>query len=178
MTGGPPVRGKKLAAWELPPLMQQAMHAALISPADSQVAARQQNLFAATRNVLDAVAEDVRQGLLETVGLHSHQAQGEKCAVVLELPPDAEGETIARAIDLENVEAWYANGQVYVAIGPWYTTKDVDQVVLSVTKVIHVLLGLHAAPVCALPGAKSRSQRLLAAAMQVLTLQRHYSEQK
>jgi hypothetical protein len=155
--------------------MQQAARSTLTSPAGSQVVARQQDLFAATRNVLDAIAEDVRQGLLETVGIHSHQAQGEKSSVVLELASDVDAETIAHAIDLENVEAWYANGQIHVAIGPWYTTKDVDQVVLAVTKVVHVLLGLHAAPVCELPVARSLSQRLLAAATQVLTLQRHYS---
>lgn len=142
----------------------------------SQVSARQQDLFASARAVLSAITEDVRQGLLETVGIHSRPAEGERAAVILELPLHAEAKTIARAIDLENVEAWYENGQVYVAIGPWYTTKDVDQVVLAVTKVIHVLLGLHAAPVCELPTAhKSVTQRLLAAAIQVLTLQRHYA---
>lgn len=158
--------------------MQQAQQGAIISPAGSRVAERQQELFAMTRNVLDAMAEDVRQGLLETVGLHSHSAPGEKCAIVLELPPGTDAAQIAQAIDLENVEAWCVNDQVYVALGPWYTTKDVDQVVLSVTKVIHVLLGLHAAPVCEIPAAKSLSQRVLAAATQVLTLQRHYADQE
>jgi len=168
------VRGKKLYAWEVPSLMQQG---SVSSSPDSQVVARQQELFAAVQGVLDAVAEDVRQGLLETVGIHSQQISGEKCAIVLALAPETDAAVIAQAIDLENVEAWCANGQVHVAIGPWYTTKDIDQVVLSVTKVIHVMLGLHAAPVCELPAAKSLSQRLLAAATQVLTLQRHYADQ-
>lgn len=157
--------------------MQQAQQGAITSPAGSRVAERQQELVVSTRHVLEAVAEDVRQGLLETVGLHSHPTQGEKCAIVLELPPGTDATQIAIAIDLENVEAWCANGKVHVALGPWYTTKDVDQVVLSVTKVIHVMLGLHAAPVCELPAAKSLSQRVLAAATQVLTLQRHYADQ-
>jgi hypothetical protein len=168
------VRGKKLYAWEVPLLMQQG---SVSRSPDSQVVARQQELFAAVQRVLDAVAEDVRQGLLETVGIHSQQISGEKCAIVLALAPEADAAVIAQAIDLENVEAWCAKGQVHVAIGPWYTTKDVDQVVLSVTKVVHVMLGLHAAPVCELPAAKSLSQRLLAAATQVLTLQRHYADQ-
>lgn len=148
------------------------------APSDSQVAERQRELFAATQQVLAAIAEDVRQGLLETVGIHSRPTSGPKCAIILELAPNTDAAVIAAAIDRENVEAWCANGKVHVAIGPWYTTKDVDQVVLSVTKVMHVMLGLHAAPVCELPGAKSLSQRLLAAATQVLTLQRHYSDQK
>jgi hypothetical protein len=162
-------------AWTLPPLMQQTL--SVTDMKGSQVALRQQELLAATRAVLEAVAEDVRQGLLETVGLHSRPAQGEKCGIVLELAPGTDAAQIAEAIDLENVEAWCVNGQVHVAIGPWYTTKDVDQVVLSVTKVIHVLLGLHAAPVCEIPATKSLSQRLLAAATHVLTLQRHYADQ-
>lgn len=157
--------------------MQQAQQGAITSPAGSHVAERQRELLESTRNVLKAVAEDVRLGLLETVGLHSHPGQGEKCAIVLELPLGTDAAQIAAAIDLENVEAWCINGQVHVALGPWYTTKDVDQVVLSVTKVIHVLLGLHAAPVCEIPAAKSLAQRVLAAATQVLTLQRHYADQ-
>ncbi len=48
---------------------------------------------------------------------------------------------------MENVEAWCdENRYVHAAIGPWYSTKDVDQVVLSITKVVHVKLGLHAMP--------------------------------
>lgn len=164
-----------MLAWELPPLMQQTLSATNVK--GSQVALRQQQLFATTRAVLDAVAEDVRIGLLETVGLHSRPAQTEKCAIILELAPGTNAAQIAEAIDLENVEAWCAGGQVHVAIGPWYSTKDVDQVVLSVTKVVHVLLGLHAAPVCAIPANKTLSQRFLTAATQVLTLQRHYADQ-
>lgn len=61
------------------------------------------------------------------------------------MPEGVDGALIAHAIDLENVEAWFDSaGRVRVAIGPWYTTKDVDQVVLAITKVTHVLLGLHA----------------------------------
>jgi hypothetical protein len=169
------VRGKKLLAWELPPIMQQTRSVTEVK--GSQVGVRQQQLFVATRAVLDAVAEDVRLGLLETVGLHCRPAQTEKCAIILELAPGTNAAQIAEAIDLENVEAWCVGGQVHVAIGPWYSTKDVDQVVLAVTKVIHVLLGLHAAPVCESPATKTLSQRFLTAATQVLTLQRHYADQ-
>lgn len=163
-------------AWELPPLFQQAQQAPLSGPTGSSVAAQQMELWHVTRDTLAAVAEDVRQGLLETVGIHSRQADGSKAAVVLELPAGADARQLAQAIDMENLEAWCTGDEVYVAIGPWYTTKDVDQVVLCVTKVVHVLLGLHAAPVCELPAARSFSARVLAAAAQVLTLQRHYSD--
>ena len=109
----------------------------------------QTQLVQATQQALAAVANDVTKGLLETVGIVSkwgaEDAENSKCSVVLELPDEADPEFIANAIDLENVEAWCdENKQVHVAIGPWYSTKDVDQVVLSVTKVMHVLLGMHA----------------------------------
>lgn len=99
----------------------------------------------ATIRTLEAITRDVRTGLLETVGIDSRLVIEENSSVQLELPPDTDTELIARAIDLENVEAWRDdNGRVQVAVGPWYTTKDVDQVVLTVTKVVHVLLGMHA----------------------------------
>ncbi|HEY2384342.1 MAG TPA: hypothetical protein VGK48_24465 [Terriglobia bacterium] len=105
----------------------------------------QRRLIAQTRKTLSTIAEDVRRGLLETVGIQSRLLESERTAIEIDLPPGADMELIARAIDLENVEAWLDKGsRVHVAIGPWYSTKDVDQVVLSVTKVVHVLLGLHA----------------------------------
>lgn len=94
---------------------------------------------------LAAVANDVRLGLQETVGIDAKWVEGERASVVISLPEGTDTHFIARAIDLENVEAWCdEHNQVHVAIGPWYSTKDVDQVVLSITKVVHVLLGLHA----------------------------------
>jgi hypothetical protein len=61
------------------------------------------------------------------------------------LPDGAETEKIARAIDLENIESWRDEaGRVHVCLSPWFSTKDVDQTVLSTVKVIHVLLGIHA----------------------------------
>ena len=109
----------------------------------------QTQLAQATQQALAAVARDVVSGLQETVGLQSQWGtefvEHAKCSVILELPSEADPEYIAKAIDLENVEAWCdENRRVHVAIGPWFSTKDVDQVVLSVTKVIHVLLGMHA----------------------------------
>jgi hypothetical protein len=96
---------------------------------------------------LAAVANDVRLGLLETVGVPAQWHEAERASVVLTLPQDTDTHFIAHAIDLENVEAWCDDqARVHAAIGPWYTTKDVDQVVLSITKVTHVLLGLHANP--------------------------------
>lgn len=50
---------------------------------------------------------------------------------------------MAHAVDLENVESWLdEDGCVRVGIGPWSTTKDVDQVILAVTKVAHEFTGL------------------------------------
>jgi hypothetical protein len=65
--------------------------------------------------------------------------------MVLELPEGTDAQFISRAIDAENVESWLdENNKVRVAVNPWYSTKDVDQTVLSTIKVIHVLLGIHA----------------------------------
>lgn len=104
----------------------------------------QVSLMASTLTMLAAVAHDVNLGLQETVGVFAKFVEGEQASVVISLPEEADPRIIAYAIDLEHVEAWCdEEGMVHVAIGPWYTTKDVDQVVLSVTKVLHVLLGLH-----------------------------------
>ncbi len=143
------MRGHKLMAWELPPMMVNLKHYSTEKPSGSMVPWAQTQLAQATQQALAAVARDVVSGLQETVGIRSRWgtefAEQAKCSVIVELPSEADPEFIAHAIDLENVEAWCdENQQVHVAIGPWYSTKDVDQVVLSVTKVIHVLLGMHA----------------------------------
>ena len=140
------MRGQKLLAWHLPPLLAGLPAGqSITSPAGSTVAWAQMRLWEATRMALAAVANDVRLGLQETVGIIAEWAEGERASVKITLPEGTDTQLIARAIDLENVEAWCdENDQVHVAIGPWYSTKDVDQVVLSITKVVHVLLGLHA----------------------------------
>ncbi len=143
------MRGQKLRAWQLPPLMINLKNYSTEKPAGSMVPWAQTQLAQATQQALAAVARDVVSGLQETVGIRSRWGteftEHAKCSVILELPSDADSEFIAKAIDLENVEAWCdENKQVCVAIGPWYSTKDIDQVVLSVTKVVHVLLGMHA----------------------------------
>ncbi len=143
------MRGQKLMAWQVPPMMVNLKNYSTEKPTGSMVLWAQTQLAQATQQALAAVARDVVSGLQETVGIRSQWdaelAEQTKCSVILELPGDADSNYIAKAIDLENVEAWCdENKQIHVAIGPWYSTKDVDQVVLSVTKVIHVLLGLHA----------------------------------
>jgi hypothetical protein len=158
-------------AWRMTPVMASASDGSLISPEGSRVAEAQKQLLKVTREAMRAAAEDMRQGLLETVAVKSRMIEGEKCGIAIELPHGTDLEMIARAIDLENVEAWLGeNGQVHVAIGPWYSTKDVDQVVLTTTKVVHVLLGLHAAP--ALPQAEhlTFAQRLMRSAADVMVL--------
>ena len=136
-------------SWQLPPMMVSIKNYSTEKPAGSIVPWAQTQLAQATQQALAAVAQDVVNGLQETVGLRSRwgaeAVEQARCSVILALPPEADPNYIANAIDLENVEAWCdENHQVHVAIGPWFSTKDVDQVVLSVTKVVHVLLGMHA----------------------------------
>jgi hypothetical protein len=133
-------------AWRIPAIWDDLEKKNLSSPEGSTVPQKQKILLKATHEVLTAVAEDVRQGLLETVGVKSDLSlDGGRCSMVLELPEKADTEKMARAIDLENIEAWNdEDGKVHIAVSPWFSTKEVDQTVLSAVKVVHVLLGLHA----------------------------------
>lgn len=136
-------------AWRVPAPMVAVRDLVNEKPVGSMVPWAQTQLFQATQLALSAVAKDIAQGLAETVGIRCEWATelkaDEPCSVVIELPEGTDTQYIARAIDLENVEAWCDdNGYVHVAIGPWFSVKDVDQTVLSITKVVHVLLGLHA----------------------------------
>lgn len=112
----------------------------------STVSQNQLKLIKAMNEVLKAMFQDIRQGLLETVGVESSLSlENDRSSVCLDLPEGADLELIARAIDAENVEAWCdENDKVHIAVNPWYDTKDIDQTVLSTVKVIHVLLGIHA----------------------------------
>lgn len=137
-------------AWRVPLLLSGLPpDGRIVAPEGSMVPWAQQRLREATDMALAAVASDVRAGLSETVGVRAEWFTGldleGRASVVITLPEGTNARRIALAIDLENVEAWCdEEGCVHIAIGPWYTTKDMDQVVLSVTKVTHVLLGLHA----------------------------------
>lgn len=171
------MRGTKLLAWRVPPVVSNAQDGTIAGPEDSRVPRAQKQLLATTRAALKAVSEDVRTGLSETVGVGSVRAEGDRSSVVLELPPGTDTEVIARAIDLENVEAWRdEGGRVHVGIGPWYSTKDVDQVVLSITKVVHVMLGLHASDVQ--PQPKGFLQKILHSVAEVLAAQKRAAEKK
>lgn len=132
---------------------------------------KQKNLLTATEEVLRSIAADVRGGLLETVGIESElSTDGGRCSMILELPENADPEQIARAIDAENVEAWLdETGRVHVAVNPWYSTKDVDQTVLSTIKVIHVLLGIHATDTEA---PKTFKQKLIKSISEIMELQK------
>ncbi len=163
------MRGTKLLAWRIPPLIEAMQDGSAPRDGDgSTVLREQQRLVNAARRTLRSIARDVRTGLLETVGVNSRLVMDERSAVQIELPPDTDTHLIARAIDAENVEAWRdGDGHVRVAISPWYTTKDVDQVVLTVTKAVHVLLGIHApAP------PQGFFQRWLGAALEIAALQK------
>ncbi len=158
--------------------MNETFHSA-DAPHGSQVSKQQRRLREATRAVLLSIAADVRAGLGETVGIKATLVdEGERAAIKLELPPQTDTDFIARAVDMENVEAWCdENGRVCVGISPWCTTKEVDQVVLSITKVIHVRLGLHASDRES-DKPKTLSQRLLAAISEVLSAQRRTAPHK
>jgi hypothetical protein len=139
------VRGTKLLAWRVPPIWTSLQTGEASAPENSKVLPNQKRLMQAARATLEAIFADVRTGLRETVGVDCSLAINERCSVVLDLPGGTDIEQIAQAIDMENVEAWCDNiGRVHVALNPWFSTKDVDQTVLSTVKVIHVLLGIHA----------------------------------
>lgn len=141
------MRGEKLMAWRIPGIWEDLQKNILSVPEGSTVPQQQESLVKATREVLTAVARDIRQGLLETVGIESTLSMDDgRCSMILVLPEKADTDQIARAIDMENIEAWLdEKGKVHIAVSPWFSTKDIDQTVLSAVKVVHVLLGLHAA---------------------------------
>ena len=140
------MRGNKLMAWEFPPIWEGVQANTFSVPKGSSVLQKQEILFKAIREVITAIAKDIREGLLETVGVESSLSMDDgRCSMILELPEKVDTGQIARAIDLENIEAWCdAENRVHIAISPWFSTKDVDQTVLSAVKVVHVLLGIHA----------------------------------
>lgn len=132
-------------------------------------------MLRSTRHVLEEIAKDMRGGLLETVGVESRLSfDDEKCSMVLELPEGTDTSYIAQAIDSENVEAWCdSEGRVNIAVNPWYSTKDVDQAVLCAIKVIHVLLGIHAADK---PENLSFKQKLLKSISDILQIHQETSK--
>lgn len=141
MTGGPPVRGTKLIAWRTP----KVFSGNTAVPENSMVPFMQEKLAAALNNTLAAIAADVRQGLLQIVGLESEwwTDDPEKASVLVDLPAAIDPAYAAEAINLENLEAWLdAERRLHIAISPFYTTKDVDQTVLCVVKVVCQFTGI------------------------------------
>lgn len=161
----------------MPPHWKILRENSVSSPEGSTVLAAQQKLTAATEAVLTAIARDMREGLLETVGVESSfSIDGERCSMTLELPEGTDTEHIAAAIDAENVEAWCNEaGRVHVAVNPWYSTKDVDQAVLCAIKVIHVVLGVHASDSEALKP-KTFGQKLRHSLAEILAIQNETSK--
>ncbi len=173
------MRGTKLTAWLIPPVWKSLQENTLNVPEGSSVPQNQKKMFGATGEVLTAIVKDVREGLLETVGVESLLSLADgRCSIILELPEGTDTELVARAIDAENVEAWRdESGKVHVGINPWYSTKDVDQTVLCTIKVIHVLLGIHASDgETAKP--KTLKQKLLASFAEVMQIQKESGEKK
>ncbi len=147
-------------------------------PENSKVPQAQKQLIDATRAALVAISADVDAGLRETVGIGATIDLSERASVILELPPETDAEMMARAVDMENIEAWCDEGRrVHVAINPWYSTKDVDQTVLAVIKVVHVKLGMHASD-AAQSGQKNIVQKLLGSVAEVLLVQKRLAQDK
>ena len=161
----------------MPPHWKTLRENAASAPEGSTVLAEQKKLLAATERVVASIAKDMREGLLETVGVESSfSIDGDRCSMVLELPESTDTEYIAKAVDAENVEAWRDQaGKVRVAVNPWYSTKDVDQAVLCAIKVIHVVLGIHASDADALKP-KTLGQKLRASLAEILTIQNEASK--
>ncbi len=164
------MRGTKLLAWRIPPVWKDLQTGEASAPENSKVLQNQKQLMKAALTTLDAIFADIRQGLRETVGIDCELVVDGRCSVVLNLPAETDTETIARAIDLENIEAWRdESGRVHVGISPWLSTKEVDQTVLSPVKVIHVLLGVHASD-SAEP--KTFGQKIFGAVAEIMSLQK------
>ena len=164
------MRGTKLLAWRIPPVWKDLQTGEASAAENSKVLQNQKQLMKAALTTLDAIFADIRQGLRETVGIDCELVVDGRCSVVLNLPAETDTETIARAIDLENIEAWRdESGRVHVGISPWLSTKEVDQTVLSPVKVIHVLLGVHASDSAA---PKTFGQKVFGAVAEIMSLQK------
>jgi len=161
-------------AWRMPPTLAK-FDSAAAPPQGSRVAREQRKLFQAARRTLEEICVDVRAGLAETVGIGVEFALGERASVVLLLPaqaPEFDPVRFALAVDMENVEAWCDEAnRIHVGLNPFHTTKDTDQTVLAITKVVHVQLGLHANDSVSMQPA-TLLQRLFAAANEVVDVQR------
>lgn len=171
------MRGTKLTAWQIPPVWKNLQGNVFEAPEGSTVPENQEKMLRVTLNVLEAIAADVRGGLLETVGIESRLSlDEERCSMILELSAGTDTKHIAEAIDAENIEAWCdSSGRVNIAVNPWYSTKDVDQTVLCTIKVIHVLLGLHA--VCEVPP-RSLKQRLIKSISEIMQIHQNVKNDK
>lgn len=154
----------------MPPIWKTILSGEASAPENSKVLDKQKQLIKTTEAAINGVFDDVRTGLLETVGVECSLVLDERCSVILDLPAETDAEKIAHAIDLENVEAWRdLKGNVHIGISPWFSTKDVDQTVLSAVKVIHVLLGIHATDNAA---PQTFGQKILSAVAEVMNVQK------
>jgi hypothetical protein len=77
-------------AWRTPPVVSNVQDRTIAGPVDSRVPQTQRRLLAATRAALKAVADDVKTGLSETVGVGSTWVETDRSSVILELPPDTD----------------------------------------------------------------------------------------
>ncbi len=143
-------------------------------PASIIASEKREELFYEKYEILLTMAKDVREGLLETVGVESEfSLNGEYCSMILTLPPETDVKMIAEAIAIENADAWCdEKGRVNLGINPHFSVKDVDQTVLCAIKVVHVLLGLHA--VCEVKP-KSFMQKIMGSVMEIMQAQQKIS---
>jgi hypothetical protein len=137
------VRGEKIMAWRVPKILFDG--GIITAPPGSKVPYMQKRLLDATQNALAAVAEDVCIGFKLTVGLDAEWCleRAERTSVILHLPENADIDYVVEAVNLENLECWKdEQNRFHVAIGPWFTTKEVDHVVLCTIKIVHEYTGL------------------------------------
>lgn len=130
-------------AWQIPQLFYDG--GLIPAMPGSKVPYMQKRLFDATQNALAAVAEDICIGFKLTVGLNAYWflEATEKTSVIVEIPENIDLDYVVEAVNAENLECWKdEQNRFHVAIGPYFSTKEVDHVVLCTIKVVHEFTGL------------------------------------
>lgn len=106
------------------------------------LAARQLALVQQMTALQQAVAQQVAQGLYETLGMTA-QVTRDLDGVALTLDDDVHLGFVAESINLEGAWSEVRDEQVILLVQPWFSAEEIDQTILSAVKVMHVLLGIH-----------------------------------
>ena len=89
-----------------------------------------------------AVAQQVVQGLFETLGMTARLTD-DLDGVALVLDDDVHLGFVVESINLEGAWSEVRGEQVVLLVQPWFSAEEIDQTILSAVKVLHVLLGIH-----------------------------------